>query len=60
VLSSDDLREDQGTERIYCSSKDVVLSDTDVVRPDMLFVSTAQDGLATPGDHGLKVSCTLL
>ncbi len=33
--------------RIYCSPFDVVLSETDVVRPDLLFVSSARASILT-------------
>jgi len=33
--------------RIYCSPFDVVLSETDVVRPDLLFVSSGRTGIIT-------------
>ena len=37
-----------GLGRIYYSSTDVVLSDIDVVQPDLLFVSTARTHIITP------------
>ena len=33
--------------RVYCSPFDVVLSETDVVRPDLLFVSSGRTGIVT-------------
>ena len=38
----------KGLGRIYYSSTDVVLSDIDVVQPDLLFVSTEQRHIITP------------
>ncbi len=33
--------------KVYCSPFDVVLSETDVVRPDLLFVSSGRAGIIT-------------
>ena len=40
----------KGLGRIYYSSTDVVLSDIDVVQPDLLFVSTARTHIITPAN----------
>ena len=47
----------KGLGRIYYSSTDVVLSDIDVVQPDLLFVSTERTHIITPDNiHGLLTS----
>ena len=59
-LSSDGLCEGQRSGAYY-SSTDVVLSDIDVVQPDLLFVSTERTHIITPDNiHGADLVVEIL
>ena len=40
--------------RVFCSPFDVVLSDTDVVKPDLLFVSKGREDIIRQRTYGAR------